>query len=364
MRPLVVVGARPNFMKAAPLLRAMAERPGFEPLLVHTGQHFDREMSGEFFEALELPAPDVHLGIGAGSRAWQLGEILHRLEPVYGETGSDATVVVGDVSSTLAAALTSSTLGIPVAHVEAGLRSRNWSMPEEANRVLTDRLSDWLFTPSEDADANLLAEGIEPERIFRVGNLMIDSLLWMSERVDAAQRCESFGVEPGRFALATLHRPGNVDDPAVLGGLVDALTEVSRKLPLLFPVHPRTRARLEALRRETAATGLGLLPPLAYPDFVALMSCAALILTDSGGIQEEAMVLGTPCLTLREETERPVTLAGSNEVVGILPGPIVEAAMRRLEVGRAEPVRPPLWDGHAAERVLDVLAAGPPARGR
>lgn len=342
----------------------MQDRPEFEPLLVHTGQHFDREMSDEFFEALELPAPDVHLGIGAGSRAWQLGEIIHRLEPVYADGRIDATVVVGDVSSTLAAALTSSTFGVPIAHVEAGLRSRNWSMPEEVNRVLTDRLSDWLLTPSEDADENLRAEGIEPERIFRVGNLMIDSLLWMARRIDAAERCQSFGVEPGQFALVTLHRPSNVDDPVVLAGLVDALTEVARKVPLLFPVHPRTSGKLEALGRDLEGAGFRLLSPLAYPDFVALMSNAALILTDSGGIQEEAMVLGTPCLTLREETERPVTLGGSNEVVGIAPAAIIEAALRRLDEGRCEPVRPPLWDGHAAERVLDVLAAGPPLRKR
>jgi UDP-N-acetylglucosamine 2-epimerase (non-hydrolysing) len=358
VRALVVVGARPNFMKAAPLLRAMRTRQEFEPLLVHTGQHFDREMSDEFFETLEIPAPDIHLGIGAGTRAWQLGEIIHRLEPVYSDRQIDATLVVGDVSSTLAAALTSSTFGVPIAHVEAGLRSRNWSMPEEVNRVLTDRLSDWLLTPSGDADENLRAEGIEPDRIFRVGNLMIDSLLWMADRVDATQRCRSFAVQPGEFALVTLHRPSNVDDPAVLAELIDALTEVARKVPLLFPVHPRTIGKLDALGRDLEGAGLRLLPPLAYPDFVALMSRAAVILTDSGGIQEEAMVLGTPCLTLREETERPVTLGGSNEVVGTSRDAIVGAAMRRLDEGRCDPVRPPLWDGHAAERVLDVLSAG------
>lgn len=364
MRPLLVVGARPNFMKAAPLLRAMQARPEFEPLLVHTGQHFDREMSEEFFEALELPAPDVHLGVGAGSRAWQLGEIVHRLEPVYSDAGIDATIVVGDVSSTLGAALTSSTLGIPVAHVEAGLRSRNWAMPEETNRVLTDRLSDWLLTPSEDADDNLRAEGIEPERIFRVGNLMIDSLLWMASRIDPAERCDGFGVEPEQFGLVTLHRPSNVDDPAVLAGLVSALTEVACKVPLIFPVHPRTRGRLDRIRGDLEAARIRLFPPVAYPDFVALMSSAALILTDSGGIQEEAIVLGTPCLTLREETERPVTLGGGNEVVGVQPAAIVRAALRRLDEGRGDPVRPPFWDGHAAERALDVLAAGLPVRRR
>lgn len=354
MRPLLVVGARPNFMKAAPLYREMRRRGGFEPLLVHTGQHFDKEMSADFFEALELPTPDVHLGVGAGTRAWQVGEIMHRLEPVYAETRIDATVVVGDVSSTLAAALTSSTLGIPVAHVEAGLRSRNWEMPEEANRVLTDRLSRFLLTPSADADANLLAEGIEPERIFRVGNLMIDSLLWMAARVEPATIGDRYGVEAARYGLVTLHRPSNVDDPVVFPRLLDALEAVAVDTPLLFPVHPRTAGRLRELGREVR--GVRLLPALAYADFVGLMANAALILTDSGGIQEEAIVLGTPCLTLREETERPVTLEGGNEVVGTDPANIVEAARRRLGEGRGEAVTPPLWDGRAAERAVEVLA--------
>ncbi len=356
MRALLVSGARPNFMKVAPLYRAMAASSGFDPVLVHTGQHFDRAMSEDLFEILELPAPDVHLGVGVATQATQMAEVMRRLEPVMAEVRPDLTVVVGDVTSTLAAALTSATLGIPVAHVEAGLRSRDWEMPEERNRVLTDRLSTYLFTPSEDADQNLLAEGIAPGRISFVGNVMMDSLDWVLGRVSVATAQQTFDVSERRYGLVTLHRPSNVDDAAVLGGIMSALRDVAEELPLLFPVHPRTRQCLEMFDLDTTGPALGFFPPMRYDLFTALLSGAAIVLTDSGGIQEEATALGVPCLTLRDNTERPVTLAsGSNELVGSDPERILAAARRRLGVPRVPVTRPPLWDGNTAGRILDVL---------
>jgi len=363
MRPLLVFGARPNFMKIAPLYRAMSAGTTFEPVLVHTGQHFDRAMSEEFFEVLELPTPDVHLGVGAGTQAGQIAEVMLRLEHVMAEMRPDVTVVVGDVTSTLAAALTSATLGIPVAHVEAGLRSRDWAMPEERNRVLTDRLSTFLFTPSVDADQNLVAEGIDPERIHFVGNVMMDSLDWVLPRVSVAAARETFGVAGGAYGLVTLHRPSNVDSEAILGGIVGALHEVGAHVPLLFPVHPRTRQRLDAFGLDVDGPALRALPPMRYDLFTALLVGAAIVLTDSGGIQEEATALGVPCLTLRDNTERPVTLAsGGNELVGADPERIVAAARRRLVAPPAPVDRPPLWDGHTADRILRVLSTTAPGR--
>jgi len=359
VRPLLVFGARPNFVKIAPIHRAMSANPVFDPVLVHTGQHFDAVMSDDVIKALELPAPDIALEVGAGSQAWQIATIMTRLEPVYEQVKPDCTVVVGDVSSTLAAALVSGTLGVPVAHVEAGLRSFNESMPEERNRILTDRLSRWLFAPSADAVINLEAEGIEADRVHLVGNVMIDSLDWVLPRIDVPDVRRRFGVGESGFGLVTLHRASNVDDPAVLARLVGALVEVSRAVRLLFAVHPRTQQRLELADLDTGP-GITMLPPLNYPDFVALMSAASLVLTDSGGIQEEAVVLGTPCLTLREETERPSTLEGGrNKVVGTDPETILAAARESLaasSAGRLPPYRPPLWDGLTAQRVAEVLA--------
>jgi len=344
-------------MKIAPLYRGMQGRPEFDPLLVHTGQHFDRAMSGEFFDVLELPTPDVHLGIGPGSQAWQIAEVIKRLEPVLVDTRPDVAVVVGDVSSTLAASIAAATLDVPVAHVEAGLRSFDWTMPEERNRVLTDRLSSYLFTPSADGDENLLAEGIDRDRIHMVGNVMIDSLEWMLPRLNPAGVQESFGVAGLPYGLVTLHRPSNVDSSAVLAGIVAALGEVAAELPLLFPVHPRTAQRLETFGLASHAPGLRALPPTSYDQFVALLAGARLVLTDSGGIQEEATALGVPCLTLRDNTERPITIScGGNELVGSDPERIVAAAQRRLRSSAAAPTRPPLWDGKAAGRILDVLA--------
>lgn len=356
-RPMLVFGARPNFMKIAPVFREMTARGDFEPVLVHTGQHFDEAMSDQFLRVLELPRPDVHLEVGSGTETWQTAQIMTRLEPVIAELRPDVGVVVGDVTSTLAAALALSMAKVPVAHVEAGLRSRDWTMPEERNRVVVDRISRFLLTPSEDADENLVAEGIEPSYVHRVGNVMIDSLDWVLPRLDAAQVAARYGVGDERFGLVTLHRAGNVDDDAVLKGLVGALGEIAGRLPLLFPVHPRTRKRMDALGLSFDGTRVRALPPLDYSDFTALLSRCSLVLTDSGGIQEEAVVLGVPCLTLRDNTERPITLqTGLNKLAGTDPAAVVALAEETLG-GPARPAsRPPLWDGRAASRVVDVLA--------
>ena len=349
-------------MKTAPLYRAMRAAPGLDPMLVHTGQHFDKAMSDDFITALELPTPDAHLGVGAGSQAWQLGEIIKRMEPVLLEVRPHVTVVVGDVSSTLAATLASATLDIPVAHVEAGLRSRDETMPEERNRMLVDRISSYLFTPSPDADENLAAEAIPAPRVFNVGNVMIDSLDWVLPRLSVDATRERFGVADRRYGVVTLHRPANVDDPRVLRRLLGALAEVAAELPLLFPLHPRTRGRIDELGVDLDGRGIRSLPPAGYTDFVALLAGASLVLTDSGGIQEEAAVLGVPCLTLRENTERPITvLYGGNELVGRDPERIVGAARRRLAAPSIETERPPRWDGRAAERIVEVLATVPPS---
>jgi UDP-N-acetylglucosamine 2-epimerase (non-hydrolysing) len=357
--PLVlsIVGARPNFMKIAPLVAAL-RRLGVPQRLVHTGQHFDARMSGVFFEELGLPRPDEDLGVGAGSHAGQTARVMLALERVL-ETSRPALVVVpGDVNSTVAAALVAAKMGIPVAHLEAGLRSGDRSMPEELNRVVTDHLSDLLLTPSADADDNLRREGIEADRIRLVGNLMIDTLEAHLPRARALAIPRAMGLEPGRYAVVTLHRPSNVDDAAALGALLGALGRIARELPVVFPVHPRTRARLDAepaLAR--AASALRLLEPQGYLEFLSLTSAAGLVLTDSGGLQEETTILGVPCLTLRENTERPVTVTdGTNEVVGTRPERILEAALRAL--GRRGPARrPPLWDGHAGERAAEAIRA-------
>ena len=354
---MMVFGARPNLMKIAPLWRAMMAGGRMEGVLVETGQHYDAAMSDDFLTALELPDPDVQLGVGPGSQTRQIAGIMLGLEPVLADLAPDLCVVVGDVSSTIATAMAAAIAQVPVAHVEAGLRSRNWTMPEERNRVITDRLSRWLFTPSIDSDANLAAEGIDRARVHLVGNIMIDSLDWMLPRIDVDAALHRFNVgdQGAPFGLVTIHRPSNVDDARLLAGLVEALHWLSADLPLVFPVHPRTALRLREAGISLAGSGIRAVPPLGYPDFVALMSRASVVLTDSGGIQEEAMVLGTPCLTLRDETERPATLLGSNELVGTNPERILAAARRRLTEGRGIAARPPLWDGRTAERILAVL---------
>ncbi len=365
-----IVGARPNFTKIAPLVAEMRRFPDVEPLLIHTGQHYDANMSGHFFEELDIPRPDYNLGVGSGSHTWQTAQVMLALDPLLRDLQPDVVVVVGDVNSTLAAALVAAKLGIPLAHVEAGLRSFDRTMPEEINRVVTDALADDLFTTERSANENLRREGVPDEKIFFVGNVMIDTLLCHRERAVALGMPARYGVQAHDYAVLTLHRPSSVDTPEVLGGILDALTELQARLPILFPVHPRTLQRLAdagLLERARAMSNLQLLDPLSYLEFLGLMAQARLMLTDSGGIQEETTILGIPCLTLRENTERPVTITeGMNELVGTSPGRILAAAWRRLdqtEMVSEDPLslmgrdghHPELWDGRAAERIVRVL---------
>ena len=369
-RLLLVAGARPNFMKVAPLLRALRRRPEtFEPLLVHTGQHYDEAMSDVFFDELGIPPPDKHLGVGSGSHAAQTARIMEAFEPVILETRPDRVVVVGDVNSTAACALVASKLAppVPVAHVEAGLRSFDRHMPEEINRLVTDALSDLLFTTSPDADANLRSEGVSRKRIHRVGNLMIDTLKSFASRADGSKVLDRLDLKPP-YALLTLHRPSNVDDETTLRRILAALKEIGRSLTVLFPAHPRTADRLRRLDIAAGGrgdvprngTGLRLVEPLGYLDFLHLQKHASLVLTDSGGVQEETTILGVPCLTLRENTERPITLTrGTNRLVGTDTRRIVAEARRALERKRRRPPSIPLWDGRAADRIAAVLARAP-----
>ncbi len=361
LKVINVVGARPNFMKVAPIVEAMKRREReFAPLVVHTGQHYDADMSDAFFRDLSLPQPDVHLEVGSASHAVQTATVMQRFEPVVLETQPDWVLVVGDVNSTLACALVCSKLGVKVAHVEAGLRSRDRTMPEEINRLLTDQIADLLFTPSKDADENLLREGIPAERIKLVGNIMIDSLLPRLETARSSRIKETLGVELTDYALLTLHRPSNVDTRENLSGIVEALRQISARLPIVFPVHPRTRKTLEefGLTEQLQQSGNVLLvDPLGYLDFLQLMSGARLVLTDSGGIQEETTVLGIPCLTLRDNTERPITIEmGTNKLVGRDLQRIVAAAHAALDAPSVTNHRvPPYWDGHTADRILSSL---------
>lgn len=355
MKILHVVGARPNFPKIAPIMAALErEAARIEQRLVHTGQHYDERMSAVFFRDLQLPQPDVYLGVGSGSHAQQTARIMLAFEEVVLREQPDWVIVVGDVNSTVACALVCAKLGVRLAHVEAGLRSFDRTMPEEINRLVTDQLSDLLFTPSPDADAQLMREGIAPERIHRVGNVMIDSLLAALPLADRSPILATLGLTPGAYGLVTLHRPANVDDPAILAGLLDALATVARALPLVLPLHPRTRRRIAEL--GGAADGLRLIEPQGYLDFLQLTQHARLVLTDSGGLQEETTFLGIPCLTLRPNTERPITVThGTNQVIGTQPTAIVERA--RAALAEPLPPRPQIegWDGHAAGRIVAVL---------
>ncbi len=355
MKVLHIVGARPNFMKVAPVLNALGSRTYVVQTLVHTGQHYDANMSEVFFEQLGLPAPDVNLGVGSGSHARQTAEIMMRLEPVMLEAKPDIVLVYGDVNSTAAAALVCAKLGVRVAHVEAGLRSFDRTMPEEINRLVTDQLSDMLFTPSEDGDINLKKEGILAEKIFRVGNVMIDSLVKL---LPSAQAQARNGL-PESYALVTLHRPANVDDGATLKSILQALVEVSWDLAVVFPAHPRTRQRIAeyGLEFQLKTDQLRILDPLPYVEFLALQSRARVVITDSGGIQEETTYLGVPCLTVRENTERPITVSrGTNVLVGRNPEKL-RAELALVMAGKQKKgTIPPLWDGHAGERIAQVLA--------
>lgn len=354
---LHVVGARPNFMKIAPLLRAAGCRDGWRSVLLHTGQHYDDEMAGAIFRDLEIPRPDVDLGVGSGTHAQQTAAVMTGIEPVLEEVAPDLVVVVGDVNSTLAAALTAAKRHIPVAHVEAGLRSRDRTMPEELNRILTDQLSALCLTPSREAGDNLRAEGIEADRIRFVGNVMIDTLLHALPRAVALGAPTRHGVERGAYAVLTLHRPGNVDDPAMLREILAAIDDVATRMPVVFPVHPRTRSRLETAGWSPSAA-VRLVDPVGYLEMVSLMEASAVMLTDSGGLQEETTALGVPCLTLRPSTERPVTITeGTNRLVPTRSREAIVAAFDEA-VGDAsrKARRPEGWDGHAAERCMEAVA--------
>jgi UDP-N-acetylglucosamine 2-epimerase (non-hydrolysing) len=361
LKVINVVGARPNFMKVAPIVAAMKKRPeSFRPLVVHTGQHYDSAMSDSFFRDLNLPQPDTHLEVGSGSHAAQTAAVMERFEPVVLREKPDWVLVVGDVNSTIACALVCVKLGVKVAHVEAGLRSRDRSMPEEINRLLTDQIADLLFTPSQDADENLLAEGIPAERIRFVGNVMIDSLQTNLRAARDLRTREQLRLNGIDYALLTLHRPSNVDLRDSLERILSALEAIAAKLPVVFPVHPRTRktiAELGLSDRVASIKELRAIDPLGYLDFLNLSSGARLVLTDSGGIQEETTALRIPCLTLRENTERPITVEmGTNVVVGTDTSRIIAAATAALNGSARQAHRqPPLWDGHTSERILDAL---------
>lgn len=351
-----VVGARPNFMKIAPILHAL-QRRGLPYFLVHTGQHYDTNMSQVFFDQLKMPKPDVYLGIGSDSHARQTARVMIAFEEIVLERKPDLVVVAGDVNSTLACALVAAKLNIPVAHVEAGLRSFDRAMPEETNRILTDHVSDLLFTTEPSGDAHLRAEGIAPENIYHVGNCMVDSLLaHLPAALDHAP-WNTYGLTPNEYALLTLHRPSNVDDSATLTQLLTTIVHAVTPLPILFPVHPRTQSRLSDWGVETPPE-LRLVEPLPYLTFLGLMAKARVVLTDSGGVQEETTALGIPCITLRRNTERPITITeGTNVLVGTDPQEIT-ASLEQIMAGNAKPgVRPKLWDGAASERVVDVIAA-------
>jgi len=355
-RILAVVGARPNFMKVAPIWRELSSRGSCELTLVHTGQHYDDNMSKVFFDDLELPRPDVYLGVGSGSHAEQTARVMVEFEKVLAARRPDLVVVVGDVNSTMACTLVAVKLGCAVAHVEAGLRSFDRRMPEEINRMVTDILADLLFTTSPEAETNLLREGVGAEKIHFVGNVMIDSLRFYDAAAERSTILEDLGVEKRAYGLVTLHRPSNVDDPAVFGPIMEGLVTVGKKLPLLFPVHPRTRKVIEKTGLDVPEGAVRLLPPVGYLDFLKLMKYSFIVLTDSGGIQEETTALGIPCLTVRENTERPVTIhIGTNILVGMDRDRIVAEARRVLKDGVAGTRIPDLWDGRAAVRIADII---------
>jgi UDP-N-acetylglucosamine 2-epimerase (non-hydrolysing) len=343
-------------MKAAPVMREMFRSPrDFHQLLVHTGQHYAPQMSQVFFQELDLPQPDVNLNVGSGTHAWQTAQIMMRFEPVLTEFQPDWVVVYGDVNSTLAGSLVSSKLGYPVAHVEAGLRSFDRSMPEEINRIITDQLSDLLFTPSEDADQNLHKEGVADDKVHLVGNVMIDTLIHLLPK-SQSHWYSMASQYPRDYVLVTLHRPANVDDPAALSEIMSALETVCEQTSVLFPVHPRTRERLNEFNLQPKNSRLKLLEPMGYLDFLSLQEHAALVLTDSGGIQEETTYLGVPCLTARPNTERPVTISmGTNQLVASESAALINAIQARLGEAHTKKKPPALWDGHTAGRIVKIF---------
>lgn len=354
MRVICIAGARPNFMKVAPILVAL-EAAGIEGLLVHTGQHYDAAMSDVFFHELGMKKPDYHLNVGSGSHAVQTAAIMTSFEPLVEDLQPDLVLTVGDVNSTVACSLVAAKTGALVAHVEAGLRSRDWAMPEEVNRVVTDRISDYLLAPSEGAVANLRAEGYREDQIHLVGNVMVDSLLSNVDRAREKATARELGCNPGEYGFVTLHRPSNVDDEATLTGLLAALNDIAEELPLIFAAHPRTKAKMAEFGLSTNMT---VIDPVGYLDSLSLQADAAVVLTDSGGLQEETTALGVPCLTLRENTERPITVdQGTNQVVGTDPARIRSAVSSILTNG-VEIRRPALWDGKAADRIAEIILNG------
>ena len=362
---LCVVGARPNFMKIAPIMRAFAESSSsMNATLVHTGQHYDVAMKHAFFDQLHIPEPDVDLGVGSGTHAQQTAEIMKRFEPVLDEVHPSAVLVVGDVNSTIACALVAVKKGVPVVHVEAGLRSGDRGMPEEINRILTDQLSDLLFLTEDSARNNLAKEGISDEKIHFVGNVMIDTLLYnLADAIPAAttlsgMKLDSALGEKGRYGVVTLHRPSNVDDPAVLRGLLEVLASVSKRTPLLFPIHPRTKACIESAGLDAILENAAIIaiPPQGYLEMLGLMKDAQVVLTDSGGIQEETTALGVPCITLRDNTERPITVEqGTNTIVGTDPDKIMACYEDVVSTGGKVGRVPDLWDGKAASRIVQIM---------
>ena len=355
-----VCGARPNFMKIAPLMRAYRAHDNIEPLLVHTGQHYDQNMSDLFFRQLGIPEPDVNLEVGSGSHAKQTAEIMTRFEPLVLEHRPAWVVVVGDVNSTIACGLVATKLGVKLAHVEAGLRSFDRAMPEEINRLLTDAISDMLFVTEASGLENLRHEGLPDEKVHFVGNVMIDTLRANLAKAEQSDVLEKLGLDAGGYNVVTLHRPSNVDDPAIFGRILDALEEITRDLPAVFPMHPRTvhnLAKLGLAGRIEGMKGLRVVEPLGYLDFLKLTSKAAVVLTDSGGIQEETTILGVWCLTVRENTERPVTITqGTNTLVGTDPQKMISEYRRCRSTRIEQPPVPEKWDGKAAERIAAILA--------
>ncbi|MGB7404358.1 MAG: UDP-N-acetylglucosamine 2-epimerase (non-hydrolyzing) [Pacificimonas sp.] len=352
----LIAAARPNFMKVAPLWHALNEAPDFRPVLIHTGQHYDANMSDDIFEDLSLPKPDHHMGVGSGTHAEQTGGVMIAYEKIAMEERPDWLIVVGDVNSTAACAMVGAKLHIPTVHLEAGLRSGDREMPEEINRLVTDVLADVMWTPSPDGDENLANEGIADTRVTRVGNIMLDSLEMIRSKLNAENAPARFDLKPGQYGIVTMHRPSNVDEEAKFTSIVDALEKVSARLPLIFPTHPRTKAKLEAfgLTSRLEAAGVKLVPPQSYLPFMSLMKDAGLVITDSGGLQEETTYLGIPCLTLRDNTERPITIdQGTNQLVTA--ATLDAKAAEALAADAPAPRKPELWDGRTAARCVEDL---------
>lgn len=361
MKILNVVGARPNFIKIAPIMREMLRSNRLSPLLLHTGQHYDSNMNAVFFDQLEIPKPDFDLEVGSGSNPEQVSKIMGRFEAVLNQARPAAILVVGDVNSTIACALVGAYHKIPVIHVEAGLRSYDRDMPEEVNRVLTDQISELLFTTEPDAEHNLIREGVDPKKIHLVGNVMVDTLLKNREIAERnSDALETLQLEKNRYAVLTLHRPSNVDDESALKSILNAVKQLSQEIKVVFPIHPRTEKRIEEAKLQRLTETCVCVPPLPYLDMLHLMANAKMVLTDSGGMQEETTLLNVPCLTLRTNTERPITLTqGTNTIVGTENSVILAEARRILKTGGKKGKHYELWDGRAAERIVKIIRSHP-----